>query len=587
MEVTPIFLLRHRILPFLSPLVIGASLLFVLSSYQSHADTVPTKRVTNNCDLLSRDNVWSSLYAESHLNNDADLTLAGNGNIWVKRSSSLLELDGDGNLLAHKVFRGPPVQNAVTKAVGLHANENELLALVSVDWYSADETDTLSTLTLDSDGTIRSIHTYNSAQPFYLHSTTSKPDGGALYIAHGSGTNGSGSLLVNFDADGTIIWQRWTEHDDFVSLNMADARASNNGSVFAIGNGLDNGDLWLIKFDISGNIEWSQRLHYGDALYGLLTAYQALPTEDGGVIILTGYESIGSILLKLNFAGDLLWAQQYGHGEDGNRGQSGRIIHQSSESTWLLGGMCTTDFCLAELTYDGTVRWTRKLDMNYDQMQDMLILPDGAIVVAGNAGQAPQPRRQNQIDSETEYTLVAQLNHVGEMPGCSLAQPGPTIERDIDPPIRIENLAVVAAEGQLTIAQNPDLNIDDIPLEWHAQCFGQTAHIAVDRDTLTVTGYGFPAKLERLHVNINDQTIGYPLSSSPEGELSPFTLDSHEAELGNYVLNIGGRNGTSTSFTLAEPYPEPVSSAFVIPPASAFIDSMHLPFTSACFNWPE
>ncbi|MCO5189282.1 MAG: hypothetical protein M9918_13950 [Anaerolineae bacterium] len=263
MEVTPIFLLRHRILPFLSPLVIGASLLFVLSSYQSHADTVPTKRVTNNCDLLSRDNVWSSLYAESHLNNDADLTLAGNGNIWVKRSSSLLELDGDGNLLAHKVFRGPPVQNAVTKAVGLHANENELLALVSVDWYSADETDTLSTLTLDSDGTIRSIHTYNSAQPFYLHSTTSKPDGGALYIAHGSGTNGSGSLLVNFDADGTIIWQRWTEHDDFVSLNMADARASNNGSVFAIGNGLDNSDLWLIKFDISGNIEWSQRLHYG------------------------------------------------------------------------------------------------------------------------------------------------------------------------------------------------------------------------------------------------------------------------------------------------------------------------------------
>jgi hypothetical protein len=177
------------------------------------------------------------------------------------------------------------------------------------------------------------------------------------------GTGGSGGLLLKYDHDGNLLWQKvWgaTGNTNFTAMTIDE-----NANVYMVGfsYGLSAGDPEVVvcKFDTDGEIQWAKQwggtaedLGWGIAYDGVGSIYVTGGTSSYGV-----GGSSDSFLLKYDLTGVLIWQKVWG----GSNYEVG--IGVSADST---GFVCVTgntasfgevngDVILLRYDQDGALIW--------------------------------------------------------------------------------------------------------------------------------------------------------------------------------------------------------------------------------------
>jgi hypothetical protein len=140
--------------------------------------------------------------------------------------------------------------------------------------------------------------------------------GGSVYVTGVSANNGNDAVLLKFDANGTLIWEKtWggaANDDGFAVATDVD------GSVFIAGTatsfGPSSSGLFVVKFDSAGTLVW-QRI--SDGAEG-----NAIAVGPDGSVYAAGttprQDQIGNFdltVLKITSAGNLVWQRAYAAGD--------------------------------------------------------------------------------------------------------------------------------------------------------------------------------------------------------------------------------------------------------------------------------
>jgi uncharacterized delta-60 repeat protein len=205
-------------------------------------------------------------------------------------------------------------------------------------------------------------------------------------------------FVVKFAPDGSLSWQRIWNGTTIRGLGRSDVAVSADGSVYVTGVTADNGgDAVLLKFDANGTLLW-ERAWGGTASdqgFAVATA-----SDDGSVYIAGtatsfGPSSAGLFVVKFDSAGNLVW-QRISDGAAGNA-----VAVASDGSVYAAGttprnDIGNFDIVVLKMTAAGTFVWQRTYSAGevVDPRGRMAAAPDGSIVIVG----AIQARRQQFVD---------------------------------------------------------------------------------------------------------------------------------------------------------------------------------------------
>jgi hypothetical protein len=140
--------------------------------------------------------------------------------------------------------------------------------------------------------------------------------GNSVYVTGVSTNNGNDAVLLKFDVNGTLLWERtWGGPESAESLAVV---AAPDGSAYIAGTatsfGPSSAGLFVVKFDSLGNLVW-QRISDG-------AAGNAVAVGPDGSVYAAGTtprpDQIGNfdvIALKITSNGDLVWQRTYSAGE--------------------------------------------------------------------------------------------------------------------------------------------------------------------------------------------------------------------------------------------------------------------------------
>jgi uncharacterized delta-60 repeat protein len=201
------------------------------------------------------------------------------------------------------------------------------------------------------------------------------------------GTPSPRIFLVKFAANGSLTWQRIWNGPTVRGLGRPDVAVSSDGSVYVTGVTADNGnDAILLKFDANGSLLW-ERAWGGSASDESFAVATAL---DGSVYIAGtatsfGPSSAGLFVVKFNSAGNLVWQRIF----DGAAGNA--VAVGPDGSVYAAGTMPRPDqignfdVLVLRITFDGTLAWQRTYSAGevVDPRGRMTTAPDGSIVLAG------------------------------------------------------------------------------------------------------------------------------------------------------------------------------------------------------------
>jgi len=211
----------------------------------------------------------------------------------------------------------------------------------------------------------------------------------SFMVHHGS------IFLVKFASDGTTLdWQRvWEGPSTFIDDVATDITAGPDGSVYVTGSTLGvGGDAILLKFDPDGTLVW-QRSWGGSAFEeGEAVAVAA----DGSVYVVGGTSSFGSgssnlFVLKFAADGTLVWQKiradvsgdAVAVGPDGSLYVAGSALRPGTVSDF--------DLVVLKLAPDGSLVWQREYAAGnvVDARGGMKVAIDGSVYVVGGF-QAPK-----------------------------------------------------------------------------------------------------------------------------------------------------------------------------------------------------
>jgi uncharacterized delta-60 repeat protein len=204
------------------------------------------------------------------------------------------------------------------------------------------------------------------------------------------------ALLVKFDAQGTIQWQRsfdaaGTENAESVAIDSSD-------NVYTMGytnsQGLGNWEVWIAKYNSSGTIQWQRSLG-GTGLD--IGSTIAIDSSDNvyvsGHIRSTGANNDDLFFAKYNSSGTIQWQRVLG-GAGNDFGKS--IAIDSSDNVYLLGytgstGAGSYDFLLAKYNSSGTIQWQRVLGGSlFEEGYSVAIDSSDNVYVLGYTGSTGQ-----------------------------------------------------------------------------------------------------------------------------------------------------------------------------------------------------
>ena len=205
-------------------------------------------------------------------------------------------------------------------------------------------------------------------------------------------------FVVKFAPDGSLTWQRIWNGTTIRGLGRPDVAVSADGSVYVTGLTADNGnDAVLLKFDANGTLLW-ERAWGGAASDQSLAVATA---SDGSVYIAGtatsfGPSSSGLFVVKFDSAGNLVW-QKISDGAEGNAvaiASDGSVY--AAGTTPRPGQIGNFDMLVLKITATGSLVWQRTYSAGevVDPRGRMAAGPDGSIVMVG----AIQARRQQFVD---------------------------------------------------------------------------------------------------------------------------------------------------------------------------------------------
>jgi hypothetical protein len=213
---------------------------------------------------------------------------------------------------------------------------------------------------------------------------------GSVYVTGVSTNNGNDAVLLKFDANGTLLWERtWGGADSDSSLAVA---AAPDGSAYIAGTatsfGPSSSGLFVVKFDSLGNLVW-QRI--SDGPQG-----NAVAVGPGGSVYAAGTtprNQIGNfavIVLKITSDGNLVWQRTYASGEVVD--PRGGMTVASDGSVYLAGAIQTVKAnradiaaLIVKLSTDGDLLFDKQFDgRNSETAAGVAVAPDdGTVYVAG------------------------------------------------------------------------------------------------------------------------------------------------------------------------------------------------------------
>ena len=205
-------------------------------------------------------------------------------------------------------------------------------------------------------------------------------------------------FVVKFAPDGSLAWQRIWNGTTIRGLGRPDVAVSADASVYVTGITADNGnDAVLLKFDANGTLLWERAWGGAESDESLAVA----TASDGSVYIAGtatsfGPSSSGLFVVKFDSAGNLVW-QKISDGAAGNAvavGPDGTVY--AAGTTPRPDQIGDFDIVVLKITAAGSLVWQRTYSAGevVDPRGRMAVGPDGSIVIAG----AIQARRQQFVD---------------------------------------------------------------------------------------------------------------------------------------------------------------------------------------------
>ena len=213
---------------------------------------------------------------------------------------------------------------------------------------------------------------------------------GSVYVTGITADNQNDAVLLKFDANGTLLWERaWGGAASDEGLAVATAL---DGSVYIAGTatsfGPSSSGLFVVKFDSAGNLVW-QRISDGAAGNAVAVAsdgsvYAAGTTPRPGQI-----GNFDIVVLKITAAGNFVWQRTYSAGEVVD--PRGRMAAGSDGSIVIVGAVQTVSrrsadiaALIVKLTSDGALVFDKQFDGRATETGDgVTVAPDDTIYVAG------------------------------------------------------------------------------------------------------------------------------------------------------------------------------------------------------------
>src|SRR4029450_2397348 len=213
----------------------------------------------------------------------------------------------------------------------------------------------------------------------------------SVYVTCVSTNNGNDAVLLKFDLNGTLLWERtWGGPDSDESLAVA---AAPDGSAYIAGTatsfGPSSAGLFVVKFDSLGNLVW-QIISDG-------AAGNAVAVGPDGSVYAAGTtprpDPIGNfdvIALKITSDGNLVWQRTYSAGEVVD--PRGGMTVAADGSVYIAGAIQTVKAnradiaaLIVKLSTDGDLLFDKEFDgRGGETASGVAVAPDdGTVYVAG------------------------------------------------------------------------------------------------------------------------------------------------------------------------------------------------------------
>jgi len=275
--------------------------------------------------------------------------------------------------------------------------------------------------------------------PARLASVVPTRDGG--YLASGSDGEpfpASAGLLVKFNAVGEVLWQRRV-----VGVDHLKARERPGGGYVGGGLELDGLTMAILRFGANGQLE--SQSAYRDSS-GFLSVEDLQPTADGGVVV------TGLATLKLNSAGAIEWTRRFAFGV----ASIVTSIRQTLDGSYILGVLANPTGVfdaagIAKLDSAGNIIWAKGFNRAQTTADAIIETPEGGYLAVGDA-------------DTNNFIFLLKVDAMGRIPGCALlldlSSAGPaTLAAQVTPvasvttaSVAVDNVSV--SPVSVTLAEN-------------------------------------------------------------------------------------------------------------------------------------
>lgn len=206
------------------------------------------------------------------------------------------------------------------------------------------------------------------------------------------GAGKSDMYVIKTDSIGNLLWAKaygGTNNDYGHDMDR-----TKDGKFFVLGHSssytTEYNDICILKIDEAGNLIWAKsygldRSDYSNNIY---------TTKDGGFIVIgetinfLNHEKNSDILvIRGDKDGKVLWAKVYG----GNNTDYAYSVQETKDGGFIIGGETNSygsgewDFYLLKLKQDGSVDWSRTYgESKTDYGRYAIEAPDGGFLMGGN-----------------------------------------------------------------------------------------------------------------------------------------------------------------------------------------------------------
>ena len=214
------------------------------------------------------------------------------------------------------------------------------------------------------------------------------PDG-SVFVTGLTNTNSANSIdavLLKFDPNGNLIWQRSWGGTAFDAANAvavgSDGSAYIAGATFSFGSG--SSSLFVVKFDSAGNLVW-QKFWDGGSGMAVAIAPDGSVYAAGTTARPTGVANQDIIVLKIAPAGNLIAQTIYSAGDIVD--PRGGMTVASDGSVFIAGAIQAAktgiNALIIKLAPDGTLAFDRQCCGTGETAAGVSVAPDQSVYIAG------------------------------------------------------------------------------------------------------------------------------------------------------------------------------------------------------------